>query len=289
MEPHIAPYYNTYGAPYVDAVRPYAETINHQVYTPIASFSKSSYQNYAAPRVAQALQAAEDNWDAVVAPKLQSIKAQSLDRFDAAIKPRFAYLESSIVPHYQSAAAYGQFIKDGYIMPTYTRSKPFLEKSYLTFHDFSTQTLIPFTCKAWSSTITFVTGTLRTQITALYTENVEPQLVRIGEKLASYREARNWKPTVDENERYAFLASQYISPDGINLKLTYLKHNRCTGINDRNEPNLRSYRVHYIFHGFNSFRVSFGNASTPLPVPGVRERTNNHRSKILAGKIRSCS
>lgn len=210
LEPHIAPYYNAYGAPYVDAVRPYAETFHHQVYTPIASFSKSGYQTYAAPRVEQIQQAGYDKWDAVVVPKLKSIESQCLEHFDATIKPRYTYLENLVVPRYQSATAHCKSITDDYIMPSYMRLKPVLEKTYVQFHDFSTETLIPYTCKAWSSTITFITGTLRTQITTLYTENVEPQLVRIGAKLASYREARRSKPPGEEDERYAFSIYIYI-------------------------------------------------------------------------------
>ena len=209
LEPHITPYYDAYGAPYVDAVRPYVGTFHQQIYTPISSLSKSGYRTYAAPRVEQVLLVADDKWNAIVAPKLRSIETQCSDYYNASIKPHFAYLESLVVPRYQSSVAYGKFISDGYIVPSYTRLKPLLQRGYFSFHDFSTRTLIPYTCKAWSSTVTFVTSTLRTQITTLYKENVEPQLVRIGEKLASYREARKLKRAAEESERYVSVFVNY--------------------------------------------------------------------------------
>ncbi|BAE65281.1 unnamed protein product [Aspergillus oryzae RIB40] len=65
---------------------------------------------------------------------------------------------------------------------------------------------MPYAQTSWSSVVYFVNSWLWPQVTGLYSENVEPQLVKIGQRLASYREGNQLRKVVDEVDNYPLLA-----------------------------------------------------------------------------------
>ena len=82
----------------------------------------------------------------------------------------------------------------------YTRSKPFVIQAYSSSQDVLSGTVIPMAHEVWTTLAVFVKSNLVPTITGLYSQNVEPQLVKIGERLASYREGKKLRTVVDEFE-----------------------------------------------------------------------------------------
>jgi hypothetical protein len=109
---------------------------------------------------------------------------------DSLIGPRIRHANSAITPYYTATEEYLLHIHKAYVLPYYARSKPIAGKAYSRVHGVVVDILLPYSHKSWSTVVAFVNGTLWPRITGLYSENVEPQLVKIGEKLASYREGR---------------------------------------------------------------------------------------------------
>ena len=66
---------------------------------------------------------------------------------------------------------------------------------------FVLDTGLPYTQWAWTSTAAFVNRTLWPRLTILYGENVEPQLVRISERLGRYRDGKKAKAVVESVAR----------------------------------------------------------------------------------------
>jgi hypothetical protein len=88
-----------------------------------------------------------------------------------------------------------------HILPTYTTVQPYALQGYGLTSDFVSGTAIPYSKWAWTSAGIFLDQKVFPQIRILYGENVEPQLVRIGERLGRYRDGKKLKAAVDDIDR----------------------------------------------------------------------------------------
>ncbi|KAE8413159.1 hypothetical protein BDV36DRAFT_39024 [Aspergillus pseudocaelatus] len=198
VEPHLLPYYNTYGAPYIEKARPYVVVLNEKVYTPAADAAKLGYDKYGAPALDQAYAYGSKQWEKQVAPLLQSAKDGASELYDAEVAPQVRRVTAAVSPYYQKANSAFETTCVGYIQPFLARTRPFIGKTYTSGQNVLTTTVMPYAQTSWSSVIYFVNSWLWPQVTGLYSENVEPQLVKIGQRLASYREGKQLRKVVDE-------------------------------------------------------------------------------------------
>ena len=67
--------------------------------------------------------------------------------------------------------------------------------------DFTRNTAIPYSKWAWTTGVVFVDRIIWPKLRILYGENVEPQLVRIGERLGRYRDGKKLMAVVDGVDR----------------------------------------------------------------------------------------
>ncbi|KAE8383371.1 hypothetical protein BDV26DRAFT_251608 [Aspergillus bertholletiae] len=198
IEPHVLPHYNTYGARYVEKARPYVVVLNEKVYTPAANVAKFGYDKYGAPALDQAHAYGSKQWEKQFAPLLQSAKDSANELYKAKVAPHLQGVTAAVSPYYQKANSAFQSTCVDYIQPFFARTRPFIGKTYTSGQDVLTTTVMPYAQTSWSSVIYFVNSWLWPQVTSLYSENVEPQLVKIGQRLASYRDGKQPRKVVDE-------------------------------------------------------------------------------------------
>ncbi|KAL4978621.1 hypothetical protein BDW66DRAFT_164694 [Aspergillus desertorum] len=210
VEPHFIPYYNTHAAPYVDAARPYVRVVNEKVYTPASNIAKQSYQAYGAPALARAHGYGQQQWDANAVPYIRAAKGKVTDLYEAQVAPHVDYVVTTLSPYYNKAQRAYWAAVDGYFLPFAAKYQPYIGKTYTSGQDFLTTTVLPRAQSTWCSTVYLVNHSLWPKISSLYWENVEPQLVKIGRRLASYREGNRLRSVADEVEGsagYSSLAS----------------------------------------------------------------------------------
>ncbi|KAI9038040.1 uncharacterized protein KD926_011378 [Aspergillus affinis] len=198
VEPHVTPYYDTYGAPYVELARPYARTVNEKVYTPAANIARWGYDKYGAPALDQAQQFTQQQWERQVVPHLQSAQDSATRLYKSDVAPHVERVEIALSPYYQKTNAAFSSVLQGYVLPFCAQSRPFIGKTYTSGQAILTTTVMPYAQTTWSSVIYFANSSLWPKITGLYSENVEPQLVKIGQRLASYREGKRLRQVVDD-------------------------------------------------------------------------------------------
>lgn len=201
IEPHFLPYYHIYAAPYVDSARPYVSTINEHVYSPAATFARQNYDKYGAPALDQAWTYGEQQWDGQVAPRLQSAQNSVSGLYKSEVDPYVQRAVSVVSPYCEKATAVATSTYGDYIIPLYAQSMPFIGKTYTSGQEVLTTTVMPYAQNSWSSAIYFTNSALWPKITGLYSENVEPQLVKIGQRLASYREGKRLRESTEEVDR----------------------------------------------------------------------------------------
>ncbi|KAJ5369013.1 uncharacterized protein N7496_008773 [Penicillium cataractarum] len=198
VEPYVTPYYDTYAAPYVDQARPYVEVFNQQVYTPASNVAKFGYEKYGAPAWQQARTFSEAQWKAQVTPRLEAAQVQAHQLYLAQVDPYVQQGVSLVSPYYQKANGVAQAVYWNQFVPFYTRSQPFIGKTYSTGQQVLITHVMPGARYTWSSVVYFANSSLWPHVTGLYSEQVEPQLVKIGQRLASYREGKRLRAVVEE-------------------------------------------------------------------------------------------
>ncbi|KAJ5310367.1 uncharacterized protein N7443_002828 [Penicillium atrosanguineum] len=204
VEPYVTPYYDTYAAPYVDQARPYVEVVNQQLYIPASKIAKSGYERYGAPTLEKAQAYGAAQWKVQVTPRLEAAQDQAHQLYLVQVDPYIQQSKAAVSPYYQKANSAAQTVYWDHFVPFYTRSQPFIGKTYATGQDVLTTHVMPGARSSWSSVVYFVNSSLWPQMTGFYSEQVEPQLVRIGQRLASYREGKHLRAVVEDMDNTTF-------------------------------------------------------------------------------------
>ena len=199
--PHLSPYHDAYTKPYLDAARPYTDKLYEQVYTPTIEFSKHSYAIYGEPRVNQARIYGLAQWENTLKPQIDAAQAQVLKRYDASLGPYVNKVSAATAPYYIAGRDTIVQTYSSRVLPAYTASCPYIEKSYALGHKALVDIGLPYAQWAWSSSMIFIDRTLWPKLRILYGENVEPQLMRIGERLGRYRDGKKLKAAIQELEK----------------------------------------------------------------------------------------
>ncbi|CEL00888.1 hypothetical protein ASPCAL00480 [Aspergillus calidoustus] len=216
VEPHVAPYYNAHAAPYVDAARPYVRVLNEKVYTPASNIARQGYEAYGAPALDRAQVYGQQQWDANVVPHIQTAKAKANVWYEAQVAPHVRQVTAAVSPYYQKVYRAYWTTLDGYVLPFVATYRPFIGKTYASGQGILTTTVLPYAHSTWYHTVYFVNNSVWPKISNLYSENVEPQLVKIGQRLASYREGKRLRSATDEIES----AAGYASPSSVSEDLS---------------------------------------------------------------------
>ncbi|GFF28850.1 hypothetical protein IFM46972_02465 [Aspergillus udagawae] len=198
VEPYVLPYYDRYGAPYVEIARPYVQVVDEHVYTPAATVARRGYDQYGAPALSRARAYGQQQWEAQVIPRLQNVKESATGLYNSEVAPYVQRVKDVVFPYYNKINGAVITVWDGYVFPVFARSRPFIGKTYASGQNVLATTVLPYGQSTWSSVIYFANSALWPKLTGLYSENVEPQLVKIGQRLASYREGRRLRKVMDE-------------------------------------------------------------------------------------------
>ncbi|QSZ31867.1 hypothetical protein DSL72_001436 [Monilinia vaccinii-corymbosi] len=191
--PHLEPYYDSYAAPYVNAAKPYYRTLDRTVIAPLAVLGLK----YGAPRVAQAQAYGQAQWENTLQPQVLKYQALVKAKYDQSLAPHWNKFVAATSPYLDQAKTNALQTYNGHIIPTFNTIQPYAIQSYACANDFVIGTGIPYTKWAITSTGVFLDRKVWPKLRILYGENVEPQLVRIGERLGRYRDGKKLQAVVD--------------------------------------------------------------------------------------------
>lgn len=207
VAPYVKPYYNSYAAPHVEKARPYVEKFNQEIYTPSLAYGKQSYDAYGAPKIQQAQAYSQEKWANIVKPQIDTAQAQVKKQYDSNLAPQVNKASAAAAPYYTFSRDSIAEIYNTHILPALEASRPYADKTYAFGRKLTVETFLPYAQSAWSSTVFFFDHTIWPKLRILYGDNVEPQLVRIGERLGRYRDARKLKAVMEEDASSSLLSS----------------------------------------------------------------------------------
>ena len=197
VTPYLRPYYDSYALPYVDVARPYAQRFKRQIYTPSVRFSQQSYENYAAPKLLHLRSYGQDQWEKALKPQIDAAQAQGRKQYESTFAPQIRKVSAAVAPYYEAGQNKMIRIYNAQVLPKYAASRPYFERVYNLSHKIVIETSLPYAQSTWNATATFINRIVWPRLRTLYGENVEPQLVRIGERLGRYRDRKKPKMAVE--------------------------------------------------------------------------------------------
>ena len=184
----------------MEKVRPYVEKFNQQIYTPSLAYGKESYEAYGAPRLQQARAYGQEQWASIVKPQIDIAQAQVKKQYDSNLAPQVNKASAAAAPYYTFGRDGISEVYNTNVLPAVEASRPYAEKAYAFGHRFTVETGLPYAHSAWSSTVDFFDHKIWPKLRILYGDNVEPQLVRIGERLGRYRDGRKLKALMQKED-----------------------------------------------------------------------------------------
>lgn len=162
--------------------------------TPATVYGKK----YAAPQIAQAQAFGQKQWEKSIQPQISKLNNAAQEQYRQNLAPHVSKALETVGPYYAIAS---QSALDTYyvsILPTYNAIKPHVQHAYHLSNEFAVNTGIPYAKWAWATGVIFLDRTVWPKIRILYGENVEPQLIRIGERLGRYRDGKRLQSAIEE-------------------------------------------------------------------------------------------
>lgn len=196
IDTYIIPYYHEHGEKYVQVVHPYVQKVNERVYVPISEFTKRKYRAHGEPRVDIVLSYVRNNWQHFAEPRIRSLKNTAILRYNNTISPHVKQVVSTAALYQRALIAHASFVHGFIVRKYHQHADPIVRHIYHSGRLIFIARVLPHIERGWLSYISFMNGTVRPFMTGLYTKNVEPQLVKISQKLASYKEGRKVRGTV---------------------------------------------------------------------------------------------
>lgn len=197
IRPYVEPYYNTYAAPYVEIARPYYETLDKTVIAPTTTLGK----RYGAPLVVQAQAFGQSQWEKNVQPQVGKYQVLLSEKYDQNLAPHLDAAAAVTGPYFEIAKTNAYQTYYGHILPTYNAVHPYAAQGYGLASNFTVNTAVPYSKWAWTTGAVFIDRTVWPKVKILYGKNVEPQLVRIGERLGRYRDGKKLQAVFDNADR----------------------------------------------------------------------------------------
>ncbi|KAH7162202.1 hypothetical protein B0J13DRAFT_3387 [Dactylonectria estremocensis] len=183
VSPHLQPYYDEYAAPYVETARPYYETVDNKIWKPTRAYAI----RYGSPWVEKAQEHAWAQWQKNGQPQLVKYQGLAQEKYDESVAPYVSQATYTVGPYYDIARTNALQVYYEYILPGYEFVHPYFIKGYDATSEFTTNTALPTAYWTWNKSYAFLDAKIWPHLRVVYTENVEPQLVRIGERLGRFK------------------------------------------------------------------------------------------------------
>ena len=177
----------------MDAARPYYDTLDKRIITPVTALGIK----YGAPRVAQAQAFGQAQWEKSLQPQVVKYQGILKAKYDETLAPHVDQAVTVAGPYYDIAKTSALQTYYEHILPAYAAVRPYALQGYDMASDFTVNTAVPYSKWAWTTAGIFLDRKVFPKLRILYGENVEPQLVRIGERLGRYRDGKKIQAVVD--------------------------------------------------------------------------------------------
>ncbi|EME83785.1 uncharacterized protein MYCFIDRAFT_202776 [Pseudocercospora fijiensis CIRAD86] len=211
LTPYAQPYYHQYLQPYVQKTQPYVDQFNEKVYTPGAA----AYQKYGAAQVATVQKIGQQQWQKTIKPSLELVQKQAGEQYESTLAPHVKKAQDIVQPYYDGIVTSASDIWQLELEPVYRKSAPVAQKVYAQAQAFVLNTALPQAQYVGNITWTLWTRQVWPKLRILYGENVEPQLLRITQRLGRYKDGKKLEADIKSSESSSKLGVASSSAESI--------------------------------------------------------------------------
>lgn len=183
--PHVEPYFEEYAAPYVEVVSPYVQVISNNVIAP----TYAVIERYGAPRAHQAKEFLAGHWATTGQPHVDRARQLANEQYERSLAPHVEQASQVLSPYYAIARTSAERTYEELLLPSYEFVRPYALTAYDAARTVTVEQVIPSTVWAFNTTYSFLDRNVWPHVKGIYAEQVEPQLLRIGQRLGRYRDA----------------------------------------------------------------------------------------------------
>lgn len=163
--------------------------------------TKTYAVQYGAPWADKARTYGQQQWDKNAQPQIAKVQAVVQTNYDQYLAPHLTQAQQVVGPYYATASSNAVLVYHDFVLPSYAAVQPYATRGYELASDFTTGTALPAVYVAWDRTYAFVDSAVWPHVRAAYLENVDPQLVRIGERLGRYKTRVKAKSIPSKSDR----------------------------------------------------------------------------------------
>ena len=178
-----------------------------------------------------------------------------------------------VVPYYNTGRENILYTYSTHVKPAYEASRPYIERTYVMGHKAVVETGYPYAKWLWLSSLTFVNRTIWPQVRILYGENVEPQLLRISERLGRYRDGQKLKAVLDE-------VDAYVDPNTLSLAGRYFQNLLTMRLSSEEEPTISSTSSSSVSSVVASSAVETMPSEVSEPAPPAEPSTEEQEAQV---------
>ncbi|RKF59409.1 hypothetical protein OnM2_060015 [Erysiphe neolycopersici] len=195
--PIIRPYFDTYALPHLEPVLPYYVEAYKRVITPTLIFGRK----YGIPFVEKTIVLGKFFWVKFAQPRAEKLYEISYQYYRKNFGPYVDNANKAIIINYYTIQKIFLPKYSNIILSYYDAIKPQIVKGYILAYNVITKNLYP--CLKWTvaNGEFFFVRTVQPKLKSLYGESVEPQLLKISERLDKYRNARKTKSVSSDVKR----------------------------------------------------------------------------------------
>ncbi|KAF3006231.1 hypothetical protein E8E14_003009 [Neopestalotiopsis sp. 37M] len=204
VSPHLSPYYDTYAAPYVDLARPYYDTVDRVVIAPTRTYAVK----YGGPQLQKARELGMVQWETNVQPQFVKYQGLAQAQYDQVVAPHVSKASEAITPYYDIAKTNALQTYHEVVLPSYLFVQPYAQQGYDRASSFTTSTAVPSALWAWNKTYVFLDSTVWPHVRDVYAVKVEPQLLRIVDRLGRYKDIKSKTGVVEDADSAAIQAAK---------------------------------------------------------------------------------
>ena len=216
VAPYTRPYYDRYLDRHVQKAQPYLDRFDEQIYQPSLNF----YHRYAAPRVDEAQKYGQEQWQQSIKPQIDVLQRQAGKQYEASLAPHVKKVQDVVQPYYDSFQTSAHDIWELELQPVYRNTAPYASKILEQGQNFAVQTALPQAQYAGGLAWGFWTRQIWPRMRVLYGENVEPQLMRISERLGRYKDGKKLEADMQGVEMSSRIAEASSSAEALSSSIS---------------------------------------------------------------------
>jgi hypothetical protein len=144
--------------------------------------------------VAHAQAFGQAQWEKNARPQLARYQAIANSQYNQRVAPHVDQVVAVVGPYYDITRTSALQTYHEILLPSYQFAEPYAKQGYATASAFTTRTAVPSALWALNKTYAFLDGTVWPQLRIVYVETVEPQLVKISQRLGKHTHTGSASP-----------------------------------------------------------------------------------------------